>query len=67
MTAAAFCQWLADMKAAGVAKTQIEAAAHLGVSVQALSGWKRHGVPQDAAKRTALACAALLAGLVPVG
>lgn len=66
MTAPQFAAWLAAMKAAGVAKTQIEAAALLGVSRQAVSGWLRHGVPQDCATRTALACAALLAGLEPV-
>lgn len=66
MTALEIQAWLAAMKAAGRAKRLYEAAALLGVTRQALSGWQRDGVTGDAAVRTRLACAALLAGLKPV-
>jgi DNA-binding CsgD family transcriptional regulator len=61
MTPAAFNAWLADMKSAGLARSDAECARLLGVSANAVVGMKRNG----ADKRTALACRALLHRLEP--
>lgn len=61
MTPEAFIRWLAEMKAAGLARSDAAAARLLGVSANSVVAMKRNGTDQ----RTALACAALLAGLHP--
>lgn len=66
MTAAEFRAWLAAMKAAGrLSKRawQRDAAALLGVHPKSVREFAEHGVPDQTAVRTRLACAALLAGL----
>lgn len=65
MTPEEFNQWLADMKAAGIAKSDAACARLLGVSSNTILAMKQVGVTGAAGKRTALACAALLAGLAP--
>lgn len=67
MTPEAFNLWLADMKAAGLAKTGRDAGALLGVSPNSIVTMRREGVRGPTAIRTALACRALLAGLAPYG
>lgn len=61
MTPQAFNVWLAEMKLAGLAKSDAAAARRLGVTPTGLLGMKKNGTD----RRTALACAALLAGLEP--
>lgn len=61
MTAEEFNEWLAKMKLAGLAKSDAACARLLGVSKNGLVAWKKVGTDY----RTALACAALLAGLSP--
>ena len=61
MTASAFCHWLAAMKAAGLARSDAHCGRLLGVSPNAIVTFKRRGGDV----RTALACAALLAGIEP--
>lgn len=61
MTAAAFVEWLAAMKAAGVARSDAAAARLLGVSANTVVAMKRDG----ADTRTALACRALFHRLEP--
>jgi DNA-binding CsgD family transcriptional regulator len=56
MTAEAFTRWLADMKSAGLARSDAECARLLGVSANAVVNMKKNG----ADRRTALACRALL-------
>ena len=56
MTPAEFTAWLADMKSAGLARTDADCARLLDVSSNALVTMKERG----ANHRTALACAALL-------
>ncbi|MFC3628179.1 hypothetical protein ACFOM8_01830 [Paracoccus angustae] len=67
MTPEVFTCWLAEMKAAGRAKTDKEAGTMLRLSSTSISQMKRKGVTGDAAYRTALACAAVLHGLEPYG
>lgn len=59
MTAARFCEWLAEMQAQGHARSDAECGRLLGVSANSIVQMKRRGADE----RTALACAALLAGL----
>lgn len=59
MTPETFNAWLAAMKAAGRADTDADCAVALDVSRNTIVTLKRNG----ADRRTALACAALLAGL----
>lgn len=59
----AFRQWLADMKSAGLARSDAACARLLGVSPNGLLHMKKHG----ADRRTALACRALLHRLSPYG
>lgn len=61
MTASAFVQWLADMKLAGLARSDAECARLLGVSANSVLALKQRG----ADRRTALACRALLHRLEP--
>lgn len=59
MTAARFCEWLANMQTQGLARSDAECGRLLGVSANSVVQMKRRGADE----RTALACAALLAGL----
>lgn len=61
MTATAFTNWLADMKSAGLARSDAECARQLGLSANAIVTMKQRGCD----KRTALACRALLHRLEP--
>lgn len=61
MTPAAFKQWLVDMKAAGLVRSDAEAARLLGVSTNSLVAFKKRG----GNPRLALACSALLHQLQP--
>lgn len=61
MTPAAFTEWLAAMKAAGLARSDAAAARLLGVSANAVVGMKRRGTDY----RTALACRAVAHRLEP--
>lgn len=63
MTPAAFTEWLAAMKAAGLARSDAAAARLLGVSANAVVGMKRRGTDY----RTALACRAVAHRLEPWG
>lgn len=63
MTPETFNQWLADMKSAGLARSNAAAARLLGVSANAMVTMKRRGVD----RRTALACQALLMEIKPYG
>lgn len=59
MTGTEFIEWLAAMKAAGLARSDAAAARELGLTPNTLLALKRDGCD----RRTALACAALLNGL----
>lgn len=61
MIAAAFNRWLADMKLAGLGRSDAACARLLGVSTNTIVAWKKDGADQ----RTALACRALLHRLEP--
>jgi hypothetical protein len=61
MTPAAFTQWLADMKSAGLAKSDADCARLMERHVNAIVKMKRNGTD----KVTALACRALLHRLEP--
>lgn len=61
MTPAAFIDWLAAMKAAGLARSDAAAGRLLGVSANTVLEMKQRG----ADLRTALACRALLHRLEP--
>lgn len=61
MTAETFTNWLAAMKAAGLARSDAECARLLGVSANSVVTMKQRG----ADLRTALACRALLHRLEP--
>ena len=61
MTPDEFEAWLADMKSAGLARSDADCARLLGVSANALVTMK----VRDSNRRTALACAALLRGVAP--
>jgi DNA-binding CsgD family transcriptional regulator len=61
MTPTSFTNWLADMKSAGLARSDAAAARLLGVSANTVVSLKREG----ADTRTALACRALLHRLEP--
>jgi hypothetical protein len=58
-----FCAWLADMKSAGLARSDAECARLLGISANGLVKRKKRG----ASLETALACRALLHRLEPYG
>jgi hypothetical protein len=61
MTAEAFNNWLADMKSAGLARSDAECARLLGISANSVVTMKKNG----ADLRTALACRALLHRMEP--
>ena len=61
MTGVSFCRWLADMRVAGLARSDAECARLLGKSANAIVSMKQNG----ADRRTALACRALLHRLEP--
>lgn len=61
MTAEAFARWLAEMKSAGLGRSDAECARQLGVSANSVVKMKRSG----ADTRTALACTALLHRMPP--
>lgn len=61
MTAASFQSWLADMRCAGLARSDAECARLLGVSANSVVTMKKTG----ADLRTALACRALFHRLAP--
>lgn len=61
MTSEAFSRWLADMKSAGLARSDAECARLLGVSANSVVDMKKRG----ADLRTALACRALLHRMEP--
>ena len=61
MTASTFISWLAEMKSAGLARSDAECARLLGVSANSVVSLKKNG----ADRRTALACRALLHRLEP--
>lgn len=61
MTPTAFTAWLANMRSAGLARSDAEAARLLGLSANSIVAMKRRGCD----RRTALACRALLHRLEP--
>ncbi|MEF2551959.1 hypothetical protein VQ042_11410 [Aurantimonas sp. A2-1-M11] len=61
MTATAFAEWLAAMRAAGLARSDAACGRLLGVSANAVVLMKRKGADH----RTALACRALFHRLEP--
>lgn len=61
MSPAAFIAWLADMKSAGLSRSDAECARLLGLSANSVVNMKRNGTD----RRTALACRALLHRLEP--
>ena len=61
MTSTAFTQWLADMKSAGLARSDAACARLLGVSANSVVTFKKQGGD----RRLALACRALLHRLEP--
>lgn len=61
MTQEQFTRWLADMKSAGLARSDAQCAKLLGISPNSVVAMKRNG----AGTRTALACRALLHRLEP--
>ena len=61
MTPTAFAAWLAEMKSAGLARSDAACARLLGLSANAVLRMKTHGTDH----RTALACRALLHRLEP--
>lgn len=63
MTPEAFQTWLANMKSAGLARSDAECGRLLGVSVNGVVYMKKHGSD----RRTALACRALLHRMTPYG
>jgi streptomycin 6-kinase len=62
MTPASFTNWLAAMKAAGLAKSDADCARLLGITPRGFSTLKQTGTDD---RRTALACAALLRKIKP--
>ncbi len=61
MTAEEFTRWLAEMKSAGLARSDAECARLLDISANAVVTIKKNGTDT----RTALACRALLHRLEP--
>lgn len=61
MTPETFTRWLADMKSAGLARSDAECARLLGISTNSVVTMKKRG----ADLRTALACRALLHRMEP--
>lgn len=63
MTADQFIKWLAEMKTAGLARSDAECARLLGMSANSVVSLKKKGGP----RWIALACRALLHRLEPYG
>jgi hypothetical protein len=63
MTHEIFVAWLADMKSAGLARSDAACAKLLGISPNGLLKMKKQGTD----RRTALACRALLHRMEPYG
>jgi hypothetical protein len=63
MTADQFTRWLAEMKSAGLARSDAECARLLGISANSVVAMKKNGTDM----RTALACRALLHRMEPYG
>jgi|GEM_PF-2556605 len=63
MNASTFTAWLADMKSAGLARSDAECARLLGISANGLLKMKKQGTT----RQTALACRALLHRMTPYG
>lgn len=63
MTPTAFTNWLADMKSAGLARSDAECARMLGRSADQIVRYKQNG----ADRVVALACRALLHRMEPYG
>lgn len=63
MTGQDFANWIAEMKAAGLARSGAECARLLGISANSVVSMKDRGTD----RRTALACRALLHRLEPYG
>lgn len=63
MTPESFTAWLADMKSAGLARSDAECGRLLDISADTVVRMKRDG----ADRRTALACRALLHRMTPYG
>lgn len=63
MTSEDFTKWLADMKSAGLARSDAACARLLGISANSVVTMKQRG----ADIRTSLACSALLHRLEPYG
>lgn len=61
MSSESFNRWLADMKSAGLARSDAECARLLGISANSVVAMKKNG----ADLRTALACRALLHRMEP--
>lgn len=61
MNALQFIMWLADMKSAGLARSDAQCAKLLGISSNSVVDMKKRG----ADLRTALACNAILKGVPP--
>ena len=61
MTADQFTRWLAEMKSAGLARSDAACSRLLGISSNSVVAMKRNGADM----RTALACRALLHRLDP--
>lgn len=64
MSAESFIRWLAEMKSAGLARSDAECARLLGVSPNAVVAMKKNGTSD---RRTDLACRALLHRMEPYG
>lgn len=62
MSPDAFIRWLAEMKAAGLARSDAECARLLGVSANAVVAMKKNGTSD---RRTDLSCRALLHRMEP--
>lgn len=63
MTPEQFVKWLAEMKAAGIARSDAECARLLGMTANSIVTMKKQGTDL----RTALACRALIHRLGPYG
>jgi len=63
MSAAQFIMWLAEMKSAGLARSDAKCAEALGLSANSILAMKKNGCD----RRTALACRALLHRMAPYG
>jgi len=61
VTPEAFTRWLAEMKSAGLARSDAQCAKLLGISANSIVAMKQRGCD----RRTALACRALLHRMEP--